>query len=67
VKGIKDMAFDTTGTGWFECKKGYTPDPAVLTGLLASENLKHIVVTAAREVELPKTAVCYEVAVAGLG
>jgi len=67
VKGIKDLAFDTTGTGWFLCQKGYTPDPAELSERLASKNLKKIVVRSTTEVELPKTAECYEIKIAGLG
>lgn len=66
MKGIKDLAFDTTGIGYFECAKGYTPDPAALTELLAKNRMKKIHVTAAKEIELPKTVACYEVTIAGL-
>lgn len=66
MKGIKDLAFDTTGIGYFECQKGFTPDPAALNEVLVKNRMKTVKIKSVSEIELPKTAARYEVTVAGL-
>jgi len=65
-KGISELIFDTTGTGYFKAGKGYAPVAADLTDALRKARLAAVKVTDVKEVELPKTSAIYELTVAGV-
>lgn len=67
MKGIEGLVFDTTGVGYFKAGKGFTPEAAEFTGLLAKGRMATVKVTSLKEVTLPKIAACYELQIAGLG
>lgn len=66
-KGIKDLVFDTCGSGYFDVKKGYEPEIAELNELLAENRVRGVKIRTLELVEVPKAEAVYEVTVAGLG
>lgn len=66
MKGIKNLVFDTCGTGYFEGGKE-VPEIADLNDALAKKRMKAFKVTTLTEVDMPRAEVVYELQIAGLG
>ncbi|MBL8751035.1 MAG: hypothetical protein JNK78_17885 [Planctomycetes bacterium] len=65
-KNIKNLIFDTTGTGYFEAGKA-PPETAELNAALEKERaLKGVKISTLGEVEMPKADAVFEIQVAGL-
>lgn len=64
-KNIKNLIFDTTGSGYFEAGKK-VPEVADLNAALDKGRLPGIRVTRLAEVEVPKAEIVYEVQISGL-
>lgn len=65
-KGITNLIFDTTGSGYFKAAKGFTPVADDLTAALKKDRIATVKITSLKEVELPKTSAIYELTVAGV-
>jgi len=65
-KGITNLIFDTTGSGYFRVAKGFTPVADELVAALKKDRVTTVKITNLKEVELPKTSAIYELTVAGV-
>ena len=64
---IKNLVFDTCGTGYFDAGKK-TPEIADVNAALAKDNItKSVRIKTLAEVELPKAEAVYELQISGLG